>query len=125
MLHHHLARKAVGERKPFFKKKIILTYIIQPPVNSSPTTRDPPQSSPSSSHQLQSEGSSRQTQFQFQDPVVPEDHITSPIRPRELSIVHVKWDSERKRRQGYFSQEEGAEKSPFRHYNKANCDLDS
>ncbi|KAF8804444.1 hypothetical protein BYT27DRAFT_6688756 [Phlegmacium glaucopus] len=98
-------------------------------INSSPTTRDPPKSSSSSSHQLQSQSegssSSSQTQFHFQEPVVPEDHIPSPIRPRELSIIHVKWDSERKRRQGYFAQEEGAEKSPFRHYNKANCDFES
>ncbi|KAH9477389.1 hypothetical protein JR316_0009600 [Psilocybe cubensis] len=38
--------------------------------------------------------------------------------PRDASVVQVKWDSERKRRQGYFSQE-GVEKSPFRHYNKS------
>ncbi|KAF8804457.1 hypothetical protein BYT27DRAFT_7258930 [Phlegmacium glaucopus] len=55
----------------------------------------------------------------------PEEHITSPIRPRELSIIRVKRDSEKKRRQGYFAQEEGAEKSPFRHYNKGNCDFES
>ena len=60
--------------------------------------------------------------------MVPEDHTattTSPVHTRELSTVHVKWDSERKRRQGYFAQEEGSEKSPFRHYNKADCDFES
>lgn len=93
---------------PFQKNRLLIKIL----VNSSPTR-------PSSSSQFQ-EGSSHtfQTQFRFQEP------ITSPTRPRDLSIVQVKWDSERKRRQGYFAQEEGAEKSPFRHYNKANCDFE-
>lgn len=34
------------------------------------------------------------------------------------SAVQVKWDSDRKRRQGYFAQSDGNEKSPFRHYNQ-------
>jgi hypothetical protein len=34
------------------------------------------------------------------------------------SSVQVKWDSDRKRRQGYFAQSDGNEKSPFRHYNQ-------
>ena len=99
---------------------------LQITVNSSPP-RDP-----ANQLQPQFEGSSSkssgnvQTQFRFQEPVVPESsHSASPTRPGESSIVHVKWDSERKRRQGYFAQEEGAEKSPFRHYNKANCDFES
>jgi len=51
--------------------------------------------------------------------------LTDVAAHQELLMIHVKWDSERKRRQGYFTQEEGAEKSPFRHYNKANCDFES
>jgi len=96
-------------------------------VNSSPTQDPTPPSSSSYllPPQFEEGSSGPQTQFRFQEPVVPEDHVTSSIRPRELSIVQVKWDSERKRRQGYFAQEEGAEKSPFRHYNKANCDFES
>jgi len=84
-------------------------------VNSSPTRERLLSSSQSRS------SSSVQTQFRFQEPVVPEADTTSS---QELSIVQVKWDSERKRRQGYFAQEEGSEKSPFRHYNKANCDFE-
>lgn len=41
------------------------------------------------------------------------------------SAVQVKWDSERKRRQGYFAQDDGNEKSPFRHYNQTSCNFDS
>ena len=97
-------------------------------VNSSPTRERPP-----SFHFVQSQieedsstgSGSVQTQFRFQEPVVPEAHTTSPVHTRDLSIVQVKWDSERKRRQGYFAQEEGSEKSPFRHYNKADCDFES
>lgn len=40
------------------------------------------------------------------------------------SAVQVKWDSERKRRQGYFAQDDGNEKSPFRHYNQTSCNFD-
>jgi len=54
--------------------------------------------------------------IRFQDPMMP-DSIQVPSR-----TIQVKWDSERKRRQGYFAQEEGDQKSPFRHYNKAGCD---
>ncbi|KAF8156632.1 hypothetical protein B0H34DRAFT_469150 [Crassisporium funariophilum] len=78
----------------------------------------------------QLEGGSSQPQdsmsrFRFQEPVMPQSHVVSPTnRQREFSIVHVKWDSDRKRRQGYFSQEDGAEKSPFRHYNKGKCDFE-
>jgi len=86
-------------------------------VNSSPTRE---LLSSQSQMEEDSSSSSIQTQFQFQEPVVPEADTTSPTR----SQVQVKWDSDRKRRQGYFAQEEGSEKSPFRHYNKANCDFE-
>ncbi|KAF8191156.1 hypothetical protein BJ912DRAFT_1058406 [Pholiota molesta] len=68
--------------------------------------------------------------LQFQSPVTPQIHVANTERaavgkPRALSVVHVKWDSERKRRQGYFAaQDDGEEKSPFRHYNKTGCDYD-
>ncbi|KAJ3502389.1 hypothetical protein NLJ89_g8908 [Agrocybe chaxingu] len=92
-----------------------------PPTTFTTTAAQPAAASspgPSSQYEEQAQAA----QIRFQDPVVPEDHIASPIRPRELSIVQVKWESDRKRRQGYFSQEEGAEKSNFRHYNKEQCD---
>jgi len=65
--------------------------------------------------------STQQTQnhLRFQNPVTPDTHVSNLDRSR--SIIQVKWDSERKRRQGYFAQDEGEEKSPFRHYN---CDFD-
>ncbi|KAF8970400.1 hypothetical protein BDZ97DRAFT_1914700 [Flammula alnicola] len=67
--------------------------------------------------------------LRFQNPVTPQIHVANAARPksraRATSVVHVKWDTERKRRQGYFAQEDGAEKSPFRHYNKTGCDFDS
>ncbi|KAF9527623.1 hypothetical protein CPB83DRAFT_855734 [Crepidotus variabilis] len=60
----------------------------------------------------------------FQEPVVPEDLSGSPDRQREQ--LAIKWDSERKRRQGYFAQSaEGEEKSNFRHYNKSKIDFDN
>ena len=129
-----------GERSGEWKKKdpsikgssfLFFIYSFKFSVNSSPIREQ----RPSSSHLLQSQteedgsGGSVQTQFRFQEPLVPEDQTTStgtsPVHTRELSVVNVKWDSERKRRQGYFAQEEGAEKSPFRHYNKSNCDFES
>ena len=123
---NNVRRRRRGKRWGFFNWGIIhFTHHIS--VDSSPIREQPPLS-----HSLQppteddGSGSSAQTQFRFQEPVVPEDHSTSsPVHTRELSIVQVKWDSERKRRQGYFAQEEGSEKSPFRHYNKANCDFES
>lgn len=48
----------------------------------------------------------------------------SPDRDASSSSVQVKWDSERKRRQGYFAQDDGNEKSPFRHYNQTSCNFD-
>ncbi|KIM36667.1 hypothetical protein M413DRAFT_449015 [Hebeloma cylindrosporum] len=65
-----------------------------------------------------------QHRVRFQNPVTPDTKIPSPEHPRSLTGFQVKWDSERKRRQGYFAQEEGEEKSPFRHYNKTGCDFD-
>jgi len=65
-----------------------------------------------------------QNRLRFQNPVTPDTHVSNPDRSRSISIIQVKWDSERKRRQGYFAQEEGEEKSPFRHYNKTGCDFD-
>lgn len=44
------------------------------------------------------------------------DTTESPTSPK----FQVKWDSERKRRQGYFAQD-GTVKSKFRHYNKSDC----
>lgn len=59
--------------------------------------------------------------LRFQSPVTPQNHAESTAgrpRPRAASIAPlVKWDSDRKRRQGYFSAvDDGDEKSPFRHY---------
>ncbi|CAA7257340.1 unnamed protein product [Cyclocybe aegerita] len=95
---------------PTIPPNTFTTMAAQPAAASSP--------GPSSQYEEQAQAA----QIRFQDPVVPEDHIASPIRQRQLSIVQVKWESDRKRRQGYFSQEEGAEKSNFRHYNKEQCD---
>ncbi|KDR76510.1 hypothetical protein GALMADRAFT_246899 [Galerina marginata CBS 339.88] len=77
----------------------------------------------SASHEGSSQQQTHTGVLRFQNPVVPESHAPVPVSSREPSVVHVKWDSERKRRQGYFAQEEGAEKSPFRHYNKTGCDF--
>lgn len=103
---------------------IFLFLLIKFPVNTSPTRERPSSSHLPSQTEEHSGSGSVQTQFRFQEPVVPEADTTSPVHTRDLSIVQVKWDSERKRRQGYFAQEEGAEKSLFRHYNKANCDFE-
>ena len=57
--------------------------------------------------------------LRFQSPVTPQNHAESAAgRPRAASVAPlVKWDSDRKRRQGYFSaMDDGDEKSPFRHY---------
>lgn len=44
-------------------------------------------------------------------------------RASSLSVLNVKWESDRKRRQGYFAADDGGEeKSPFRHYNKTAYD---
>ncbi|PPQ66644.1 hypothetical protein CVT24_006936 [Panaeolus cyanescens] len=80
-----------------------------------------PSSMPSHPQQTQMQA----TRIRFQEPVIPESSSGGSSRPGEASIVQVKWDSDRKRRQGYFAQEEGSEKSPFRHYNKADCDFDN
>lgn len=59
--------------------------------------------------------------LRFQSPVTPQNHAESAAarpRVRAASVAPlVKWDSDRKRRQGYFSaMDDGDEKSPFRHY---------
>lgn len=65
--------------------------------------------------------------LRFRDPVTPQIHLNNAacLLQRQNLAVQVKWDSERKRRQGYFIQEDRAEKSPFRHYTKTGCDFDS
>lgn len=67
-----------------------------------------------------------QSQIRFHDPVITDDQVPTPVHPQEAHpIVQVKWDSDRKRRQGYFAQDEGSEKSNFRHYNKSQLDFDN
>lgn len=59
----------------------------------------------------------------FQDPVIYDDPVVSS-NLQAGGHVPIKWESERKRRQGYYSQAgEGSEKSNFRHYNQSNIDF--
>ena len=61
---------------------------------------------------------------QFQEPVISD--ISVGDSPTQRGQLPIKWDTERKRRQGYLSHsEEGSEKSNFRHYSSSNIDFES
>lgn len=63
-----------------------------------------------------------ETTVHFQDPVIYDDPAASPNQ--QAGGIAIKWDSERKRRQGYYAQiGEGSEKSNFRHYSKSQIDF--
>ena len=83
-----------------------------------------PTSAPSSSSFTWRPGDDEEENvIRFQEPVV---HDPTIVSDQQDGQVEIKWDTERKRRQGYFSQaEEGSEKSNFRLYNQSEIDFGS
>lgn len=60
--------------------------------------------------------------IRFREPLTAASRSDRRVYRGGVAIVQVKWDSDRKRRQGYFAPDSnGAEKSPFRHYSKEDC----
>lgn len=66
----------------------------------------------------------RTNPIRFREPLTSTSRQDRKVVKGGVSIVQVKWDSDRKRRQGYFAPDNGAEKSPFRHYSKDDCCFD-
>ncbi|EAU82842.2 hypothetical protein CC1G_05464 [Coprinopsis cinerea okayama7 len=62
--------------------------------------------------------------IRFREPLTEKSRQDRKVVKGGIAIVQVKWDSDRKRRQGYFAPDNGAEKSPFRHYSKDDCCFD-
>ncbi|TFK39301.1 hypothetical protein BDQ12DRAFT_76517 [Crucibulum laeve] len=63
----------------------------------------------------------RTTPIVFREPIVASEPPLNDSQPSGGTSTgfQVKWDSERKRRQGYFAPPSRSDKSPFRHYNKS------
>ncbi|KAH6887816.1 hypothetical protein BKA70DRAFT_70721 [Coprinopsis sp. MPI-PUGE-AT-0042] len=66
----------------------------------------------------------RTNPIRFREPLTSTSRQDRKVVKGGVSIVQVKWDSDRKRRQGYFAPDNGSEKSPFRHYSKDDCCFD-
>ncbi|TFK16445.1 hypothetical protein FA15DRAFT_662148, partial [Coprinopsis marcescibilis] len=62
--------------------------------------------------------------IRFHEPLTATSRQDRRVVKGGIAIVQVKWDSDRKRRQGYFAPDNGNEKSPFRHYSKDDCCFD-
>ncbi|KAF9003212.1 hypothetical protein BDQ17DRAFT_488635 [Cyathus striatus] len=89
------------------------TIITTDSINDQPQATDPPERPPTPPPL---HTTIRTTPIIFRDPIIASGQNDSQS---SSGAYQVKWDSERKRRQGYFAP--GSEKSPFRHYNKEDC----
>ncbi|KAF5334790.1 hypothetical protein D9611_012963 [Ephemerocybe angulata] len=64
------------------------------------------------------------TPIRFREPLTADSRQDRRVVKGGVAVIQVKWDSDRKRRQGYFAPDAGAEKSRFRHYSKDDCCFD-
>lgn len=71
-----------------------------------------------------SQGGSSQTTIRFREPLTADSRQDRRVIKGGVATIQVKWDSDRKRRQGYFAPDAGPEKSKFRHYSKDDCCFD-
>jgi hypothetical protein len=67
---------------------------------------------------------SSQTNIRFREPLTANSRQDRRVVKGGVATIQVKWDSDRKRRQGYFAPDAGSEKSKFRHYSKEDCCFD-
>ncbi|KAF6753703.1 hypothetical protein DFP72DRAFT_401930 [Ephemerocybe angulata] len=64
------------------------------------------------------------TPIRFREPLTADSRQDRRVVKGGVAVIQVKWDSDRKRRQGYFAPDAGSEKSRFRHYSKDDCCFD-
>jgi len=118
------AASRTGKTLDYMAKSQRLDHIASTVDPSRRTHFPAPTAAPSSSSFTWRPGDDdEENVIRFQEPVV---HDPTIVSDQQDGQVEIKWDTERKRRQGYFSQaEEGSEKSNFRLYNQSKIDFGS